>query len=91
MLFWVGGLPTSAITDFASSFGSSIKIINTTDYIDDLNKRFGDLYRSDIIPANSYKGLVEDVKTISLWNVLLVRAIWTRILPIKLLKQFSKT
>ena len=72
--FWVGGLPTSAITDFASSFGSSIKIINTTDYIDDLNKRFGDLYRPDIIPANSYKGLVEDVKTISLWNVLLVRS-----------------
>ena len=54
--------------------GRVLKLLTPTDYIDELNERFGDLYRADIIPANSYKGLVEDIKTISLWNVLLVRS-----------------
>ena len=72
--FWLGGLPTSAITDLSSSFGSSIKIINTTENIDELNDQFGNLYRNDIIPANTYNGLEGDIQTISLWNVLLVRS-----------------
>ena len=49
--FWVGGLPTAAVTDLGATPGVKIKLIDHSDVVDKMNAKYGNLYVTDVIPA----------------------------------------
>ena len=68
--FWVGGVPTAAITDLAATPGIKVKLIDHSDAITAMNAKHGPLYVKGIIPANSYAGQDKPVENIDVWNIL---------------------
>ena len=72
--FWVGGLPTAAVTDLANTPGTKIRMIDHADAVAAMNKKYGNLYYADTIPKATYSGMAADNKMASVANVLLVNA-----------------
>ena len=72
--FWVGGLPTAAVTDLASTPGVKIKMIDHADTVAAMNKKYGQLYIEDVIPKETYKGMDGDNKNATVWNILVANA-----------------
>ncbi len=72
--FWVGGLPTAAVTDLASTPGVKIQMIDHAAAVAAMNKKYGNLYYADTIPKAVYAGMAADNKIASVANVLLVNA-----------------
>jgi len=68
--FWVGGLPTAAVTDLANTPGIKIKLIDHANTVAAMNKKYGQLYSEGIIPKTMYKGMDSDNKQASVWNIL---------------------
>jgi TRAP transporter TAXI family solute receptor len=68
--FWVGGLPTAAVTDLANTPGIKIRMIDHSDTVDKMNKKYGPLYVHDSIPKTMYKGMDADNKIATVWNIL---------------------
>jgi TRAP transporter TAXI family solute receptor len=69
-LIWVGGLPTAAITDLATTPGITLKLIDHAEYGDEMNKRWGPLYVKGKIPASTYKNQTTDNANLDVWNLL---------------------
>jgi hypothetical protein len=72
--FWVGGLPTAAVTDLGATPGVKIKLIDQADLVEKMNAKFGPLYGTDIIPAGTYPGQTKDNRIAVVWNLLVVPA-----------------
>lgn len=70
-LVWSGGLPTPAITDLFTSLGDGVEFIDVTPQLPKLQE-VNEVYEESTIPAKTYD-LDEDVKTIAVPNVLVVR------------------
>lgn len=70
--FWVGGLPTAAVTDLANTPGTRIVMIDHADAVDAMNKKYGNLYFKDTIPKSTYAGMAADNKNASVSNILVV-------------------
>src|SRR4051794_14090640 len=68
--FWVGGLPTAAITDLASTPGVKIKLIDHADLVPAMNKKYGDLYVKDTIGKDVYRGMERDNEQATVMNLL---------------------
>jgi len=68
--FWVGGLPTAAVTDLANTPGVKIKMIDHADLVPAMNKKYGNLYIQDVIPKSTYRGMDVDNHQATVWNVL---------------------
>ena len=68
--FWVGGLPTAAVTDLASTPGIKIKMIDHADLVPAMNKKYGNLYVQDVIPKDMYRGMDADNKQATVMNLL---------------------
>lgn len=68
--FWVGGLPTAAVTDLGATPGVKIKMIDHADAVEAMNKKYGNLYAVDTIKAGIYPGQVADNKIAVVWNIL---------------------
>jgi TRAP transporter TAXI family solute receptor len=68
--FWVGGLPTAAVTDLANTPGTKIKMIDHADAVAAMNKKYGNLYVEDVIAKNVYKGMDTDNKQATVMNIL---------------------
>src|SRR3954465_3104241 len=68
--FWVGGLPTGAVTDLASSPGVKIKMIDHAELVPAMNKKYGNLYVQDVIPKDMYRGMDADNKQATVMNLL---------------------
>lgn len=68
--FWVGGLPTAAVTDLGATPGVKIKMIDQADLVDKMNAKHGQLYATDVIPAGTYPGQDKDNKIAVVWNLL---------------------
>jgi uncharacterized protein len=68
--FWVGGLPTAAVSDLANSPGVKIKMIDHADLVDKMNQKYGKLYVQDRIPKETYKGMDADNKQATVMNLL---------------------
>ncbi len=68
--FWVGGLPTAAVTDLANTPGTKIKMIDHADAVAAMNKKYGDLYVEDVIGKSVYKGMEADNKQATVMNIL---------------------
>ena len=85
--FWVGGLPTAAVTDLGATPGVKIKMIDQADLVDKMNAKHGQLYGTDVIPAGTYPGQTSDNQIAVVWNLLVVPAD----LPEKLAYDIIKT
>jgi len=68
--FWVGGLPTAAVTDLANTPNTKVKLIDHADAVAAMNKKYGNLYVEDTIPKSTYKGMEADNKQATVMNIL---------------------
>jgi TRAP transporter TAXI family solute receptor len=68
--FWVGGLPTAAVTDLASTPGVKIRMIDHADTVAKMNQKYGNLYIQDTISKDIYKGMDADNKMATVNNLL---------------------
>ncbi|HEX2215296.1 MAG TPA: TAXI family TRAP transporter solute-binding subunit [Xanthobacteraceae bacterium] len=72
--FWVGGLPTAAVTDLAATPNTEIKILDIAQLVPKMNEKYGPLYAEATIPATTYKGMEADAKNSTVWNIMAVNA-----------------
>ena len=68
--FWVGGLPTAAVSDLANTPGTKIKLVDHAEAVAAMNKKYGNLYVEDAIPKAVYKGMDADNKQATVMNIL---------------------
>jgi len=68
--FWVGGLPTAAVTDLGATPGVKIKMIDHAEVVDKMNAKYGALYAAGVIPAKTYPGQDKDNAITVVWNIL---------------------
>jgi len=68
--FWVGGLPTAAVTDLANTPGVKIKMIDHSDVVAAMNKKYGNLYVKDVIGKDVYRGMDKDNHIATVNNLL---------------------
>ena len=69
--FWVGGLPTAAITDLGATPGIKIRLLNSADAVPKMREKYGPLYVTGAIAAKTYPGQDADVPIAVVWNVLI--------------------
>ena len=72
--FWVGGVPTPAVTDLGATPGIKLKLIDHAEATDAMVKKYGPLYVKDVIPAKSYPGQDNPGQVTTVWNVLVADA-----------------
>jgi TRAP transporter TAXI family solute receptor len=70
--FWVGGLPTAAVTDLASSPGVKIRMIDIAHLVPAMTKKYGNIYIKDVIQKSVYKGMETDNQAATVTNLLVV-------------------
>jgi TRAP transporter TAXI family solute receptor len=68
--FWVGGLPTAAVTDLANTPSTKIKMIDHAEVVPKMNQKYGNLYIEDTIPKTVYKGMDADNRQATVMNLL---------------------
>src|SRR3954464_5261691 len=68
--FWVGGLPTAAVTDLANTPGVKLKLIDHADLVPKMNQKYGNLYIQDVIGKDVYRGMDADNKQATVMNLL---------------------
>lgn len=72
--FWVGGLPTAAVTDLGATPGVKIKLVDHGDLAKKMNEKYGNLYASSTIKAGTYPGQTTDNVNTVVWNILVANA-----------------
>lgn len=72
--FWIGGVPTAAVRDLATSGQPPLRFIPTPSEFAALDRRWPNLYRKFNLPANAYTGQTEASEGLGVANVLLVPA-----------------
>jgi TRAP transporter TAXI family solute receptor len=68
--FWVGGIPTAAVTDLAATPGLKMKLIDHSEAVDKMNAKYGKLYTASKIKGGSYPGVDKDNAIAEVWNLL---------------------
>ena len=68
--FWVGGIPTAAVTDLAATPGEKIKLIDHAETVEKMNAKYGKLYAMDVIKAGAYPAQDKDNQIAAVWNIL---------------------
>jgi TRAP transporter TAXI family solute receptor len=68
--FWVGGLPTAAVTDLANSPGVTIQMIDHAELVPAMNTKWGELYVKDTISKDVYRGMASDNQQATVTNLL---------------------
>jgi hypothetical protein len=70
--FWIGGVPTAAVRDLATSGQPALQFIPTGEELAKLERQWPGLYRSFNLPANAYTGQAAAVSGLGVANVLVV-------------------
>jgi TRAP transporter TAXI family solute receptor len=70
--FWVGGVPTAAVTDLGATPGVKIKLIDHADLVEKMNAKYGPLYAKGSITSGSYPNQDKDNQQADVWNILVV-------------------
>jgi TRAP transporter TAXI family solute receptor len=68
--FWVGGLPTAAVTDLAATPNTKIRFIDIAHLTKKMNEKYGPLYAEATIPKATYQGMERDAKNNTVWNIM---------------------
>ncbi len=71
-MFWIGGIPTSAVKDLAASGQPKLSFLPTSRELAAMNKKWPGLYHAMTLPANSYQGQSAAVPGLGVANVLVV-------------------
>ena len=71
--FWVGGLPTAAVSDLGATPGVKIQMIDHADVVPAMNKKYGNLYVPATIAKTVYGGMAKDNQVATVWNILVAR------------------
>src|SRR4051812_21880410 len=69
--FWVGGLPTAAVTDLGATPGVKLKLIDHSDVVAKMNAKYGGIYSEGVIPPKTYPGQDKDNKISVVQNILI--------------------
>jgi uncharacterized protein len=72
--FWVGGLPTSAVTDLGATPNVKLKLIDHADAVEKMNAKYNNLYTTGVIPAKTYPGQDKDNAIAVVQNILVANA-----------------
>ena len=70
--FWVGGVPTPAITDLAATPGRKIRLIDHGAGAEKLRSKYGPIYVQNKILAGAYPGQEQDATNVDVWNLIVV-------------------
>ncbi len=73
-MFWIGGLPTSAITDLVTTGNTKVVFVPATDVLAKLNVKYPGLYRSFTLPKAVYADVPKDVPGVGVANIIFVSA-----------------
>ena len=84
--FWIGGLPTSAVTDLVATPNLAVKFIPTSQYVDAIVAKYGPVYQAFDLPAGTYSGFDQPIPGIGIGNILFVNANMPADLSYNLLK-----
>ena len=68
--FWVGGIPTAAISSLATTAGVKMKLIDHADIVDKMNEKYGKLYSKSRIKGGTYPGYKTDCDVVEVWNLI---------------------
>jgi TRAP transporter TAXI family solute receptor len=68
--FWVGGIPTAAVTDLCATPGLKCKLIDHADLTEKMNAKYGKLYSTGVIKAGAYPTQEKDNQVVDVWNIL---------------------
>jgi TRAP transporter TAXI family solute receptor len=68
--FWVGGLPTAAVTDLGATPGVKIKMIDHDEVVDKMNAKYGGIYSAGVIAPKTYPGQDKANKISVVQNIL---------------------
>ena len=68
--FWVGGIPTAAVTDLAATPGMKMKLIDHAEAVEKMNAKYGKLYTASKIKAGAYPGTDKDNAIAEVWNLI---------------------
>jgi uncharacterized protein len=68
--FWVGGIPTAAVMDVASSPGIKIRMLSSAEVLPKMVAKYGPIYFKTVCPPNTYRGVDYDVATVCAGNFL---------------------
>ncbi len=71
--FWIGGLPTAAVTDLVTTGNVPVRFLDTTPFLGTLTQRYGPVYTPFTLPGNVYRG-VPETPGIGVGNILVVNA-----------------
>lgn len=85
-LFWIGGLPTSAITDLVTTGNTKIIFLPTGTLLGKLNAKHPNLYRRFTLPKSVYAGTPGDVPGVGVSNIMFVSADMKAETVLKILK-----
>src|SRR5467141_733900 len=72
--FWVGGLPTAAVTDLGATPGVKLKLVDHSDVVEKMNAKHGKLSAASLIKAGVYPSQDKDNKNTVVWNILVANA-----------------
>jgi hypothetical protein len=72
--FWIGGLPTAAVTDLATTARRPLVFVATGGLVDGLRAKAGPVYEPMTLPKGTYPGQDADVPGVGVGNVLFVNA-----------------
>ncbi len=72
--FWIGGIPTAAVRDLATSGQPALQFIPAGEEVIKLERQWPGLYRASTLPANAYTGQAAAVAGLGVANVLVVSA-----------------
>ncbi len=73
-MFWIGGLPTSAVTDLVTTGNTKVVFVPAGDLLAKLNKTYPNLYRGFTMPKTVYAGVPSDIPGLGVSNIMFVSA-----------------
>jgi hypothetical protein len=70
--FWIGGLPTSAVTDLVATPNLPVRFLDISEFLPSMVEDYGPVYTPFALPQGTYAGLTADVPGIGIGNILFV-------------------
>jgi uncharacterized protein len=71
--FWIGGLPTAAVTDLVNTPNLRVRFIPGDSYLQAMRQKYGPVYAPFALPRGTYAGVEGEVPGIGVGNILFTR------------------
>ena len=71
--FWIGGLPTAAVTDLVNTPNLRVRFIPGDSYLQAMRQKYGPVYAPFALPRGTYAGVEGEVPGIGVGNIIFTR------------------